>query len=344
MLAEYSEEIMEVFKKTAQLNTGAKIPLIGLGTTAVDQNEEVIKAAVTTALQVGYRHFDTASSYNSERPLGEALHMAFHNGLVNREDVFVTTKLWSNQHDDPVTAIKNSLKNLQIDYVDLYLIHLPVRFRKEVPMSAFLDRKPTELGTDVNPYYGPQEDYFLPLDMKSTWNGMEQCLEMGLTKAIGVSNFSSKKIEDLLSHAKIPPAVDQVEMHPQWQQKKLRDYCSKHNIHVSAWSPMGAPNTSWGSNLVMDDPLVHEISQKYGKTRAQVMLRWGVEQGVSVLPKSYNKDRIFSNFQIFDWSLTPEGHDKIGMLKQAKLFRGDAFVNSTTGPYETVEELWDGEI
>ncbi|GLJ06321.1 hypothetical protein SUGI_0036330 [Cryptomeria japonica] len=335
---------MEVFKRTAQLNTGAQIPLIGLGTVSADQNEEDITAAVITALQVGYRHFDTASMYKSERPLGKALNTAFQNGLVKREDVFVTTKLWNTEHDDPVTAIKSSLKNLQLDYVDLYLIHWPIKLRKEAPLSGALDRKPTKLTTEVNPYSGPKEEDFLPLDLKSTWQGMEQCLEMGLTKAIGVSNFSSKKIEDLLSHAKIPPAVVQVEMHPQWQQKKLRDYCSKHNIHVSAWSPLGAPNTPWGSNLVMDDPIIHEISQKYGKTRAQVMLRWGVEQGVSVLPKSYNTDRIFSNFQIFDWSLTPEDHDKIGMLKQAKLYRGNAFVNNTTSPYKTVEELWDGEI
>ncbi|XP_057823253.2 aldo-keto reductase family 4 member C10 [Cryptomeria japonica] len=319
---------MEVFKRTAQLNTGAQIPLIGLGTVAADQNEEDITVAVITALQVGYRHFDTASMYKSERPLGKALNTAFQNGLVKREDLFVTTKLWNTEHDDPVTAIKSSLKNLQLDYVDLYLIHWPIKLRKEAPMSASK----------------PKEEDFLPLDMKSTWQGMEQCLEMGFTKAVGVSNFSSKKIEDLLTHAKIPPAVDQVEMHPQWQQKKLRDYCNKHNIHVSAWGPLGGHNKGWGSNEVMDNPLMHEIAQKHGKTRAQVMLRWGLEQGASVLPKSYNTDRIFSNFQIFDWSLTPDDHDKIDMLKQVKLFRGDAFVNSTTGPYKTVEELWDGEI
>ncbi|XP_059073038.1 non-functional NADPH-dependent codeinone reductase 2-like isoform X2 [Cryptomeria japonica] len=208
--------------------------------------KEIAEKHGKSTAQVGYRHFDTASLYNSERPLGKALHAAFQNGLVNRDDVFVTTKLWDTQHDDPVTAIKSSLKNLQLDYVDLYLIHWPVKLRKEAPISMFK----------------PEEEDFLPLDMKSTWKGMEQCLEMGFAKAIGVSNFSSKKIEDLLSHAKIPPAVDQVEMHPQWQQKKLRDYCSKHNIHVSAWSPLGAPNTTWGSNLVMDDPFIHEISQK----------------------------------------------------------------------------------
>ncbi|KAH9331653.1 hypothetical protein KI387_003761, partial [Taxus chinensis] len=237
-----------------ELNTGAKIPLLGLGTGAVNQIEDEIKAAVAAALQVGYRHFDTSKVYGSERALGEALNAAFQSGIVKREDVFVTTKLWNTDHDDPVSSIKNSLKNLQLEYLDLFLIHWPVKFIKEASFANFV---------------APKEDEFLPLDLKSTWEGMEKCVETGLTKAIGVSNFSSKKIEDLLSYAKIPPAVNQVEMHPLWQQNKLREFCSKHNIHVSAWSPLGAPNTPWGSNLVMDNPLIHEIAQKHGKTKAQ---------------------------------------------------------------------------
>ncbi|GLJ18630.1 hypothetical protein SUGI_0331980 [Cryptomeria japonica] len=136
----------------------------------------------------------------------------------------------------------------------------------------------------------------------------------------------------------------QVEMHPLWQQKKLRECCNKYNIHVSAWSPLEAPNNPWGSNVVIDNPLIQEIAEKHGKTRAQVILRWGVEQGVSVLPKSFNAGRIAENFQIFDWSLTLDDHDKISELKQGKISIGQKFVNSTTSPYKTVEELWDVEI
>uniref|UniRef100_A0A0D6QTQ0 NADP-dependent oxidoreductase domain-containing protein n=1 Tax=Araucaria cunninghamii TaxID=56994 RepID=A0A0D6QTQ0_ARACU len=317
---------MGICEGTAELHTEAKIPLIGLGTAAVNQNEEEIKAAVATALQVGYRHFDTASTYNSERPLGEALNQAFQNGVVKREEVFVTTKLWNNQHDDPVSALKTSLENLHLEYVDLYLIHWPVKLRKEAA-----------------PFHFKEED-FLPVDIKSTWQGMEQCAELGLTKAIGLSNFSSKKIEDVLSYAKIPPAVVQVEMHPMWQQRKLREFCSKHNVHVSAWSPLGGSHTPWGSTAIMENPVIQEISQKHGKTRAQVMLRWGIEQGVSVLPKSYNKNRITENFQIFEWSLDFEDEEKMSKIEQRKSFRGDMFVNASTGSYKTVEELWDGEI
>lgn len=312
--------------RVLELNTGTKIPLVGLGTGADDQNPEDIKTAVATAIEVGYRHFDTASLYRSECPLGDALKDVFLKGLVAREEVFVTTKLWCGDLDDPVSALRTSLKNLQLDYVDLYLIHWPVRLRKEASFPI------------------PKEEDFLPLDLESVWQGMEQCVHLGLTKAIGVSNFSSKKIGDLLSHAKIPPAVNQVEMHPLWQQQKLRDYCSKVNIHVSAWSPLGGPPNAQGSNGVIDNPVIKEIAEKYGKTTAQVILRWGLEQGVSVLPKSYNKGRITQNFQVFDWSLTAEDHSKISRLEQKKANRALEMINSTTSPYKSVEELWDGEI
>eukprot|EP01018_Ginkgo_biloba_P024816 Gb_30795 [translate_table: standard] len=312
----------------AYMNTGATIPLIGLGTIALSQKKHEIKAAVATALQVGYRHFDTASVYGAEHALGEALNEAFQSGIVKRDEVFVTSKLWNDDHDDPVSALKTSLDKLQLEYLDLYLIHWPVKVRK-----------------GANPLQ-PKEEDFLPLHIESTWRGMEQCVELGLTKAIGLSNFSCKKIEDLLSYAKIPPAVDQVEMHPVWQQKKLRDYCSKMNIHVSAWSPLGGPGLPWGSNsnAVMDNPVIHGIAKIHGKSPAQVSLRWGLEQGVSVIPKSYNKGRVTENFQIFDWCLTAEDHEKISKIDQRKFFPAEAMVNSTTSSYRTIQDLWDGEI
>jgi len=312
--------------RVAELNAGPKIPLVGLGTSSINQNPEEIKTAVATALEVGYRHFDTATLYSSECALGDALKEACLTGLVAREEVYVTTKLWCEDLDDPVSALRTSLENLQLEYVDLYLIHWPLRVRKGFSFPIF------------------KEEDFLPLDLESTWQGMEQCVHLGLTKAIGVSNFSCKKLGDLLSHANISPAVNQVEMHPLWQQKKLRDYCSKVNIHVSAWSPLGGPPNAHGSNGVMDNPDIKEIAEKHGKTTAQVILRWGLEQGVSVLPKSYNKGRITQNFQEFEWSLLSEDHTKISRLEQKKTITGHEAVNSTTSPYKSVEELWDGEI
>eukprot|EP01018_Ginkgo_biloba_P024804 Gb_31079 [translate_table: standard] len=290
----------------AYLNTGATIPLIGLGTGAFSQKKDEIKAVVATALQVGYRHFDTASVYGSEPALGEALNDAFQSGVVKRDEVFVTSKLWNDDHDDPVSALKTTLEEI-------------VSLMQEVATRIF---------------------GFVPCPLAR----MERCVELGLTKAIGLSNFSCKKIEDLLSYAKIPPAVDHVDMHPVWQQKKLRDYCSKMDIHVSAWSPLGAPGTPWGSNAVIENPVIHDIASIHEKTPAQVLLRWGLEQGVSMIPKSYNKGRITENFQIFDWCLTAEDHEKMSKIDQRKLNLGNFVINSTTSPYKTVQELWDEDI
>ncbi|GLJ18641.1 hypothetical protein SUGI_0332270 [Cryptomeria japonica] len=317
---------MEIIERVSQLNSGMKIPRIGFGTAASPQNIIQMKQAVATALKVGYKHFDTASIYGTEPALGEALSEAFRNGIAKRDDVFVTSKMYAADHDDPVSALKTSLKNLQLEYLDLYLIHWPINLRKGVSHPS------------------PKEEDFLPLDIESIWRGMEQCVELGLTKSIGVSNFSSKKIGDLLSYAKISPAVSQVEMHPLWQQKKLRDYCSNANIHVSAYSPLGAFGTYYGSNSVMENSVLREIAEKHGRTVAQVLLRWGLEQGVSVLPKSYNSCRITENYQVFEWSLTEEDHEKISKLPQKKIVRREGLINSTTSPYKTIQDLWDGEI
>jgi diketogulonate reductase-like aldo/keto reductase len=317
---------MEILGGVSQLNSGLQIPLIGFGTAALPQNKDDLSKAVATALKVGYRHFDTASIYGTEAALGEALNGAFQSRVVKRDEVFVTTKLYAGDHEDPVSALKTSLKELQLEYLDLYLIHWPINLKKgsSHPM--------------------PREEDFLPLDIKSIWRGLENCVELGLTKSIGVSNFSCKKTEDLLSYANIPPAVNQVEMHPMWQQKKLRDYCTKVNIHVSAHCPLGSFGTYYGSNAVMENTVIKEIAQSRGKTVAQVLLRWGLEQGVSVLPKSYNEGRLAENYQIFDWSLTRDDHEKIGKLEQKRIVRRDGLINPTTSPYRTIEDLWDGEI
>ncbi|KAH9331660.1 hypothetical protein KI387_003768, partial [Taxus chinensis] len=148
-----------------ELNAGMKIPLIGLGTGAATQND--LQEAVVIPLQVGYRHFDTGKVYGSERVLGEALNAAFQSVIVKREDVFVTSKLWHTDHDDPISSIKNSLKDLQLEYLDLFLIHCPVKLIKEASLENLV---------------APKEEEFLPLDLKSTWEGMEKCVEMGLTK------------------------------------------------------------------------------------------------------------------------------------------------------------------
>ncbi|MCO5596976.1 hypothetical protein L7F22_051047 [Adiantum nelumboides] len=251
-----------------------------------------------------------ASSYKSEGWLGEALNEAMQAGSVKREDLLITSKIWCTDcfHEGVLPALKKSL-----------------RLKEGVPFSP----KPEEL---------------LPFDLEGTWRALEACVRQGLTKAIGVRNFSSKKLTNLLKLAEIPPAVNQAEMHPMWQQKQLREVCKRANVHVSAWSPLGAPSESWGSPAILDEPTLKEIAIKLGKTPAQVALSCGLDNGVSVLPKSFNKARMTQNFQVFGWHLSDEDHGAISKIRQIKSFDGSIFVHPEAGDYRTVQELWDGEI
>ncbi|XXG48592.1 hypothetical protein AAC387_Pa02g2994 [Persea americana] len=310
------------------LNSGHKLPLIGMGTVQIPPPpHKQLVSALLTAIEVGYRHFDTALVYQSEEALGEAIAEALRKGLIkSRDELFITSKLWCSDahHDLVVPALKNSLKRLGLEYLDLYLVHIPLGLKPGI--YTFLFKK---------------ED-LVPMDMKSVWEAMESCQNLGLTKSIGVSNFSCKKISDLLSTAKIPPAVNQVELNPGWQQKKLRDFCKEKGIHVVAWGPLGANGTFWGSSAVLESPILKEIAESKGKTVAQVSLRWAYEQGVSMVVKSFNKERMAQNLQIFDLELTEEDHNKINLMPQKRGFSGEMYV-SPQGPFKTVEEFWDEE-
>ncbi|XP_029125528.1 NAD(P)H-dependent 6'-deoxychalcone synthase [Cajanus cajan] len=271
------------------------------------------------AIKLGYRHFDTAAQYGSECALGEAIAQALQLGLISsRKDLFITSKLWcSDNHPHLVLpALQKSLQSLKLDYLDLYLIHWPLSAKKwDIPYS---------------------EECLVPFDLKGVWAAMEECHKLGLTKSIGVSNFSPKKLENLLSFATIPPSVNQVEMNIAWQQKNLREYCKAKGITVTAYSPLGAKGTKWDINRVLDHELTKQIAQAHGKTAAQVCLRWLFEQGVTFIPKSYNKDRLKQNIEIFDWSLTKDDHEKINQVKQDRMFKN--------GPAAfPLPDLFDGE-
>ncbi|KAF9624387.1 hypothetical protein IFM89_010775, partial [Coptis chinensis] len=183
----------------------------------------------------------------------------------------------------------------------------------------------------------------IPFDIRTTWEAMEKCQRLGLVKSIGVSNFSSKKLSELLSNATISPAVNQVEMHPYWQQKELRDFCAKNGIHVSAYSPLGGKGTVWRSNLLFDTKEIQQIAHAKGKSTAQIILRWAFEQGVSFVSKSFHKGRMKENMEIFDWELSEDDLQIISCLPQGKIFTGEYLV-SPHGQYKTVAELWDCEI
>ncbi|KAM7486867.1 hypothetical protein LguiA_002876 [Lonicera macranthoides] len=307
-----------------------KMPVLALGTaTFPPVDSKIVVNAVLDAIKLGYRHFDTASVYQTEHSLGDAIAEAFRLGLINsREELFITSKLWcSDAHAEHVLpALQNTLKNLKLEYLDLYLVHWPVSSKHSGKFE-----------------YPLKKEDVLPLDIKSVWAAMEECQSIGLTKSIGVSNFSCKKIADVLAFAKITPAVNQVELNPLWQQKKLVEFCKANGILVVAFSPLGAAGTSWGSNYVMESEVLNAIAKAKGKSVAQICLRWGYEQGIGVVMKSFNKERLEQNIDIFDWGLSEDETKKIAALPQNRVHRGEEFVDKN-GPIKSIEELWDGEV
>ncbi|KAK6921582.1 NADP-dependent oxidoreductase domain [Dillenia turbinata] len=309
---------------------GKAIPLIGFGTASFPFGEcnSLVKESILHGIKLGYRHFNSAAIYQSEQPLGEAIVEALHLGLIkSRDDLFITSKLWcSDTHSHRVLpALQNSLKNLGLDYLDLYLIHYPVSIKGE--------------GLQLT----SREEDLVAMDFGSVWKAMEECQELGLSKSIGVSNFSIKKLNLLLSSAKIPPAVNQVGMNPLWRQKKLKEFCEEKGIHMSAYSPLGAVGTAWGSNRVMECEVLKHVARENRKTVAQVCLRWVYEQGASVLVKSFNKERMKENLDILDWKLNLEDLNKINQIPEIRGCPTTLFI-SDEGPYKTLEELWDEEM
>ncbi|XP_076955993.1 D-galacturonate reductase-like [Bidens hawaiensis] len=281
------------------------VPVIAMGTASelgIAGIETVAPSTIIEAIKIGYRHFDTAALYQTEKPVGEAIAEALRLGLIkSRSEIFITTKLWCNSADRHLVlpAIKQSLKNLGVDYIDLYLIHWPLKFNQE------------EIKFPI-----PNEQV-AAIDIKAVWEGMEECQNLGLTKSIGVSNFSIKRIKEILSFAKIPPAVNQVEMNPVWQQKKLNGFCKENDIIITAYSPLGAVgNNTWGHNRVMECDILQEIAKSKGKTLAQISLRWLYEQGVIIVIKSFYTERMKQNLDIFGWSFTNEELNKIDQIPQ----------------------------
>eukprot|EP01111_Echinosteliopsis_oligospora_P000715 TRINITY_DN1084_c0_g1_i1.p1 TRINITY_DN1084_c0_g1~~TRINITY_DN1084_c0_g1_i1.p1 ORF type:complete len:307 (+),score=95.19 TRINITY_DN1084_c0_g1_i1:46-966(+) len=266
--------------KFFKLNTGALIPAIGLGTWQSPPGE--VKRAVSHALQVGYRHIDCAWVYGNEDEVGQGLKEAFAAG-VKREDVFITTKLWCTYHSRAEENLEKSLKSLGVDYVDLYLMHWPC------PMNPH--------GND--PKFPKLPDGTRDLDKSwthiQTWLGLEKLLQTGKVKAIGVSNYSVKFLEELLQHATITPAVNQIENHPYLPQQEIVDFCKNKGIHISAYSPLG----STGSPLFKDD-VIQSIASKHSVSVGTILLSYHVARGSSVLPKSVTPSRIEENFKIVD--------------------------------------------
>ncbi|KAK9113922.1 hypothetical protein Syun_020719 [Stephania yunnanensis] len=274
---------------------------------------ETVKLAVLKAIEIGYRHFDTAPIYKTEQGLDLAIAEALKLGLIkSRDELFVTSKLWcSDAHPHLVIpALQKTLKNLGLDYLDLYLIHWPL-----------------SLNTPGNYDFPIPKEELVQLDYKSVWAAMEEAHRLCLTKSIGVSNFSCKKLENLLTLTKIPPAVNQVEMNPLWRQDKLKEFCKEKGVAITAYSTLGARETLLSPNRAMESQVLKEIAIARGKTIAQVCRRWVYEQGVTLLVKSFNEERMKENLDIFEWELSKEDLKKIDEIPQSRGLSGDFFVS-----------------
>ncbi|MED4454108.1 aldo/keto reductase [Metabacillus fastidiosus] len=256
---------------TTTLHNGVKMPWFGLGVYKVEDGQEVINS-IKSAIKAGYRSIDTAAIYKNEEGVGQAVKEAG----IPREQLFITSKVWNSDqgYESTIAAFHESLKKLDLDYLDLYLIHWPVK-----------------------------ETY------KETWKAMETLYKEGKVKAIGVSNFHIHHLEDLMEEAEIIPMVNQVEYHPRLTQKELLSFCQNNNIQLEAWSPLAR-------GRFFDDPILVELSQKYEKTAAQIILRWDLQTGVVTIPKSVHEHRIIENANIFDFELSNEDIAKIDSLNQ----------------------------
>ncbi|XP_028765713.1 NADP-dependent D-sorbitol-6-phosphate dehydrogenase [Neltuma alba] len=283
------------------LNNGFKMPIIGLGVWRMQGQE--IRDLIINSIKLGYRHFDCAADYQNEAEVGDALAEAFKTGLVKREDLFITTKLWNSDHGHVVEACKDSLKKLKLDYLDLYLVHFPVATRH------------TGVGTTDSAL---GEDGVLDIDttisLETTWHAMEELVSLGLVRSIGISNYDIFLTRDCLAYSKIKPAVNQIETHPYFQRDSLVKFCQKHGICVTAHTPLGGAtaNTEWfGTVSCLDDQVLKALAEKHKKTAAQIALRWGIQRNTVVIPKTSKLERLKENFDVFDFELSQEDMELI---------------------------------
>nr|AGQ45615.1 aldo-keto reductase [Agrotis ipsilon] len=269
---------------SVKLSDGREMPMIGLGTYARSADPGQFRQAVEWGIEAGYRHIDTAAFYDNEEEVGEGINNKIKDGTVTRDQLFVTTKVWNDRHaeEEVVLSLKESLARFKLDYVDLYLVHWPFSTKNK----------------------NEEAD----IDYLETWRGMERTVKLGLAKSIGVSNFNEEQLDRLLKNSTIKPVLNQFEVNPTLTQHKLVEFCKQKSVLPVAYTPLGLISEARpefiGKDVIKTDPKLIALAEKYGKTRAQIALRYLVQRGIAVIPKSFTKSRIAENLNIFDFQLT----------------------------------------
>jgi len=311
-----------------QFKNGDKMPIIGLGTWKSSPGD--VYNAIMEAINIGYRHFDCAAIYGNEHEIGKAFSDAIASNKVKREDLWVTSKLWNNAHksDDVLPALKKTLNDLKLEYLDLYLIHWPVAHKPDI---VFPDSPDGFLTYDEAP-------------LTKTWDAMQQCVDKSLTKHIGVSNFNSSKIDQLINSG-IKPEVNQVELHPYLPQYDLLRYCQSNQIHLTAYSPLGSmdrPSMLKKDNepILLENETIKEVAKKHNASPAQVLIGWSIKRNVAVIPKSTNPDRLKENFGSVNVQLDEEDMQKINGIESQYRFVDGSIWTSEGSPY-SLSDLWE---
>ena len=299
--------------------TGNQMPAVGLGLWKIDA--DAVAEAVYQAIKVGYRHLDSASDYGNEKQVGEGIARAIADGLCSREDLWVTSKLWNTYHrqEHVEAACRRSMDDLGLDYIDLYLVHFPIA----LSYVDFNHRYPAEWIHDPSAENPGMELDAVPLS--ETWGAMEQLVQNGLVRQIGVCNYSASLLHDLMSYARIKPAMLQIESHPYLTQEPLLRTAQAYNIAVTAFSPLGslsyvAIDMASASDTVLTQPLVLAAAERTGATPAQVVLRWGIQRGTAVIPKTSNPQRLVENLTLSEFNLSDDEMAGISALNQNRRF------------------------
>lgn len=312
--------------KESNVDGVSSIPPIGLGTWKSKRGE--VGKAVSTAIDIGYRHIDCASIYNNEKEIGAALLSNIEAGKLSRNEIWITSKLWNNAHAPKHVrpALERSLKNLQLDYLDLYLIHWPVAFKADITFPKRPDQ------------YIALKD----LPIIETWRAMEKMVKKGLCRHIGVSNFSISRLKELQSQATIQPLVNQIELHPLLQQADMVHHCRTTAVQLTAYSPLGSAQRDEEPTCnLFQNSLICELADKYSASPAQILLAWNIHRGVTVIPKSIHRDRLEENYHALTLELQAEDMAAIATLDRGHRFLDGAFYATPGSPY-SVQDLWKG--